>query len=786
MKAIVNNRISDDADLPAVPRAAAAAAGAAEAKGKDLLEIAWRGRWFVLVSVIVCLSVALVYLKRATPQYTSSARIFVEQSGPKIISTMDGVAAAQGGNFLPTQLEVIKSPTVVDIAIQSGAFRDMKTFAGLDSPLGMIKAGLDVEVGRNNDIISVSFTGPYPAESADIVNRLVDAYKTYHARQKQSTAAEVMKILQQEHLTREAELQKKLQEKLQFMKENSTLVFQSDDRGSERATPANQRLSALTEALTTAQLATADARANYELVKSAQNNPARLRSLILAQSSDPQVEAQLRMQLRLQLMQLDVQLADYQSMYAPGSVVIKQLQAREAQLKQQMASLGASSVSENSEPDPKLGLVYLATAEQKLAVAEMKQKQLELALSTSLQQQQREVVDANNKAAQFATMDSDYRRLEKLCDDLQTRMNEIHVTEDTGALNVTVLEWGKPPGAPSKPDRTRTLMIALLLGITLGFGMAFVIASTDHRFRSAEEVQSALDLPVLGAVPLISGVSTLPERGKQVELQPTSDVAEAYRTIRTAVYFGLADTQQKTLLITSPQPGDGKSTSASNLAIAMAKAGRRTLLVDADFRRPSLHKIYNLGPSIGFAGVLQGKGPIADAIQPTGITNLDLLPCGPVPDNPAELLNSEHFAEVLKGLSEQYIHVVIDSSPVLPVTDARILAAVCDSTLLVLRAEKSTRRTARFARDMLQSTGASLAGVLVNGASKRSGGYGYGYGYGYYYGYRYGGPSNSGNGNGSGDANANGNAAPVHVLKVHSTPLLDMNIDAMFEDPPPK
>jgi len=768
MRALFGEKRSDDASLPALPRADT------EAKAKDPLEILWRGKWFIVLSVFVSVGMCFVYVKRATPQYTSTAQIFVEPSNAKIMGAAE--ASSQTANYIPTQLEVIKSPSVVQIAMESGTFHGMKTFAGLDNPLGAIKGSLEAEVGRNNDIINVSFTGPYPDESADIVNRLVEGYKTYHARQKRSSSGEVMKILQQERDTREAELQKKLQEKLQFMQDNSTLVFQSDGTGGYRASsPALQRIDELTQALTAAQLVTAQAKANFELAKSAQNDPEKLRSLMRAQS-DAQIEAQLQIQLRLQLMQIDQQIEDYRGIYGAGSPTLRELNARRSQMKAQIATL-TSSPSASDPADPRLGSAYVESTEQKYLVAQSKEQELEALLNRSLPEQRKETVDA----ARYATLESDYRRIEKLCDDLQNRMGEVHVTEDSGALNVTVLEWGKPPASPSKPKSVQLLLVALLLGLTVGVSMAYVAVWSDQRFKSAEEVQAVLDLPVLGAVPVFDSNTTLPERGRTVELDPSSDVSEAYRTIRTAIYFGLPDTRQKTLLITSPQPGDGKSTSASNLAIAMAKAGRRTLLIDADFRLPSLHKIYGPSPSIGFAGVLQGKGVISDAIQPTGIANFDFLPCGPIPQNPAELLHSEMFVEVLTELSEQYVHIVIDSSPVLPVTDARILAAGCDSTLLVLRAEKSTHKTARHARDLLQSTGARIAGVLVNGAAKKGGVYGDGY----YYGYGYGAQSSNGNGNGNGHGSGSdrGDAA-VRALTPPSPPLLDTNVEVIAKDRP--
>jgi capsular exopolysaccharide synthesis family protein len=234
-------------------------------------------------------------------------------------------------------------------------------------------------------------------------------------------------------------------------------------------------------------------------------------------------------------------------------------------------------------------------------------------------------------------------------------------------------------------------------------------------------------------------------------------VAEAYRTVRTAIYFGVPDPKSKTLLVTSPSPGDGKTTMASNLAIAIAQSGRRVLLIDADTRKPMMHKIFNLADEVGLSSVLLGEAKLDKAIQKTGAPNLEVLPCGPLPPNPSEILNSQAFLDLVNSLCLQYDQIVIDSPPVEPVTDARILAASCDTTVLVLRAEKSTRRLSAHARDALIGVGANLLGVIVNAVPRGQGGYTYYSGYGYYH-YGYGQRHSSSSSNGSNGNGSNGHS----------------------------
>jgi capsular exopolysaccharide synthesis family protein len=219
---------------------------------------------------------------------------------------------------------------------------------------------------------------------------------------------------------------------------------------------------------------------------------------------------------------------------------------------------------------------------------------------------------------------------------------------------------------------------------------------------------------------------------------PRSAAAEAVRTLRTALHFGFAGSEDvKAIVVTSPSAGDGKSTVASNLAIAMAQADQRVLLIDADLRRPTQHAIYEVSPERGLGSILTDRRPVAEAIIPNVMENLDLLPCGPLPNNPVELLNNGFFADLLEKLRERYDRVIIDAPPVVPLADARVISALADATLLVLRADRSTRRVSLAARNELWRVRATRIGVVFNGVPLRKQTYGYGgYGYGYgHYGY---------------------------------------------------
>ena len=377
----------------------------------------------------------------------------------------------------------------------------------------------------------------------------------------------------------------------------------------------------------------------------------------------------------------------------------------------------------------------LASAQNRLiAFNKWKQADLKLKnLQAAFDAQQKKALALNEKAAQFNRLQSDALRTKTLYEKVHEKLTNEKLNINTVGWDVRPLEQAEPARKPAEPSAVKVFALAVVAGLMLGFCGAWVREKTDHRLSSADEISQILGLPVLSIIPSMPGRSGAIARGQKVHLESMSDVAEAFRTLRTVVYFSVPENKGKTILMTSPFQGEGKSTTASGLAIAMAKAGRRTLMIDADLRKPTLHRIFELGDQVGVSSVMAGKATLEQAIQQTAVEGLDVLPCGPIPANPSEILNSKAFGEMLTKLAAKYDHIVLDSPPVLPVTDARILGATCDVTLLVLRANRSTRRMSEYAADAMLGVGARVLGVVVNDVprNKRNGYYG-GYGYGNY------------------------------------------------------
>jgi capsular exopolysaccharide synthesis family protein len=281
-------------------------------------------------------------------------------------------------------------------------------------------------------------------------------------------------------------------------------------------------------------------------------------------------------------------------------------------------------------------------------------------------------------------------------------------------------------------------IVASLLGLLVALGIVFLLEHLDDTIRSADEVSEVAGLATLGAIPGMKGDAKRTAIYRLVSLlYPRSPAAEAYRTLRTNIQFAAVDGDPRTLLVTSSVPGEGKTTTSCNLAVAFAQAGRRTLLIDADMRKPGVHQLFNLSNGAGLSTLfLEHRDDAAASLtHSTEQERLWILTSGPLPPNPAELLSSQRFRGILDGLRERFDLIVIDSPPVQAVTDAAILSALTDGVVFVIDAGRTRRGAVRHGRDALSRSGARILGAVLNRLSQRAQAESY-YAYGSYSGYR--------------------------------------------------
>ncbi|MGH7214429.1 MAG: GumC family protein, partial [Tepidisphaeraceae bacterium] len=694
---------ADDAGVPGVR--------GGEARGDNVLRVVWRRKWSVLAILVACVTAGYVLVRRTTPIYSSAARVYIERSAPGVLR--DQVSIGNSDTYLYLQCELIRSMPIVSIAAAKPEIAALDLFTGAadtEDVANRLRGGLSASFGLKDGIITVAYTSTDPAASAVVVNAVVDAYTLYQSQETRSNSNHMLSILQREKDERDRELSK-FQKKLgDFKKANGVLSFEGTE-----GNIVLQRFETLSRSLTSAELATIRARSVHEAAQALGGDPEKIEKLVMAEKATLPIAIDGDVaDLRDKLAALRAEREAHPNL---GKVNHYQLGLErritfiEQELKKQQAQAAVN---------------YLDVIRQIYLRAEQEEKELR----RRYDEQQRMALELNDRAVEFWSLEAETKRVQELCNRIDARIKELKVSEDVTPVKVGVLERAVPGWAPVAPRKTQTLLVAAAMGLLLGVGAALVQDWSDQRVRTVEEVRAGLSVPVLGIVPHVRK-ARYDVAGQLVELEPLSEVAEAYRTIRTSLFFAQGEERCKTLMVTSPDSRDGKTVTASNLAIAIAHAGQRTLLVDADLRNPMQHMTFGLDNAMGLSSVLTEGASLGAAIFTTQIKGLDVLPAGPVPVYPSEILNNGLFSAVLDKLARHYDYVIIDSAPVLPVPDSRIIAARPSvSTVMVLRANKSTRQLAADARAALASVGARVVGGVINDMS-RGGRYS-----GYYGGYR--------------------------------------------------
>ncbi|MBI4508430.1 MAG: polysaccharide biosynthesis tyrosine autokinase [Deltaproteobacteria bacterium] len=340
----------------------------------------------------------------------------------------------------------------------------------------------------------------------------------------------------------------------------------------------------------------------------------------------------------------------------------------------------------------------------------------------------------NQKEIEYQRLRRDASNSAEIYGQLLRRYHENGLQEQDFANNIRLLDEARAPKAAVEPNLPRAMAVGMVFAGLIAFGLAFLVEAIDRSVKTQEDIEVAAGLPYLGMIPELEEAKTasLKDRDFHLVANPRSVAAECCRVVRTNILFCSAARPLKSMLVTSPSPMEGKTTSAINLGVVMAQSGHRTLLVDADLRRPRLHKAFGLSAEHGLTRLVVGEATFDDSIKSTEVPNLFVLPCGPVPPNPAELLQTERFAEVVGQLVSKYDHIIFDAPPVLPVADPAILAQRVDGVMLVVRAGKTARDSLLRAKRTLAKVDSHVVGVVMNDINLKQAQYS-----GYYYTYRY-------------------------------------------------
>lgn len=372
----------------------------------------------------------------------------------------------------------------------------------------------------------------------------------------------------------------------------------------------------------------------------------------------------------------------------------------------------------------------------KFALADTKEE--EGAASRDLQEKQtegeRQAIESNQKVAEYALLKANVARTKELHDLLVKRIQEIDVSKGIDQEAVAINEPAMAFSAPIGPHRTQQLLIAIVIGLGLGVAIILLLEKFDDRIKDLEQLQEVVAESVLGQLPIIEVETDSKTELRMSELPTHNMFSESLRNIRSSLMFSPVASVAKTIAVTSALPGDGKTTCAVNLAICLSRVeGARTLLIDADLRRMSVHKYFEIENGTGLSEVLSGQAAFADCVVASGLRNLDILCAGTAPPNPGELILSNNFKKMLQTAVGIYHRVILDTAPVLVTDDVLSLAPLVDGVILIAKANQTSISLFRKSLDFLKERGTKIFGVLLNGVDTTSAHYYYYYYYSSYY-----------------------------------------------------
>jgi succinoglycan biosynthesis transport protein ExoP len=680
--------------------------------------------------MIVATVIAFVYTYRQPKVYEATCQVIIEPMAPQILPGSKDVVELGTGTFwankefYETQYRIIQSTSVGQRTAEKLSLQYDPDYAAVAGPnhdlaaLGRAIGGqLTVKPLKDSRLALITVADRKPQRAALIANTVADTYIEYNLDYKLEGARSAMAWLAEQESDLKKQLESSEYKLYQYKKDRNLLAVSLDDKESMLS----QNLANVNAKLTELHIKLLELDAKRKMIERARSN-------INEQETLPEIRENPTIgKLRESYVGLTKDLADLSSRYGPDYPKVKALAGQ----------IDIVRKAYEQEID-----AVLAAFEKSFEEASDNER----ALKTLMEQQKKEAIELSKIEVEYKPLQRAAEQEQKMYGVIASRQKEIDITGPMKTNNVRVLERAMVPTSPVRPKPVQNLLLGLLMGLGTGIGLAFAIEALDNTLKTQQDVEQLLGTPVLGLVPIIGAPpggeavqpsDNLRERDLGVFLDPKSIAAECCRSIRTNILFMSPDRPLKTILVTSPSPQEGKTTSAINLSVTMAEAGGRILIVDTDMRRPRLHRSFGVPNQTGISTVIVGKATLEEAVKRTDVPNLDVLTCGPVPPNPSELLHTERFGAVLAECLKIYDRIILDSPPTSAVTDSAVLGNLADGVILVIKAGETTREAAMHARRQLATAKARLVGVVVNAIDFSNPAYGYEYYYRNYYRYGY-------------------------------------------------
>jgi capsular exopolysaccharide synthesis family protein len=744
------------ARLPAVPEPPSLYGYPVEPEAHfwDYWQVLSRRRWTVLSVFVVTVVVAVIWTFTTRPIYTGTATLRIEKDQPRIVKFEEVVKEADTQqDYYQTQYKILQSRSLANRVIgllqldqnaeflsdddrgwmaqaQAGLREQLVRWIPLPPPPApearedltlasplteAFLSRLTIEPVRNSRLVKVSFDSHQPDLAARVANTLAEAFIAQQLDQRVEATRYASQFLAQQLDQTRDKLGKAEDELNQFLKA-SDILFIATDRTGQPQDLVTQQLGILSEALLKARNERIAKESLLAQVNSA-GNPDALPVVL---------QSQLIAKLKEDLVKLEGEHRQLGQVFKPEYPRMQQLAQRIAETRRQL----------RSEVDRALQAV-----QAEYQTAARNERELEGALA----QQRMQARDLSNRMAQYNLLRREVDTNRDLYSALLGRLRETQVSAALFTSNISVVDRAEVSTIPSRPRRQFNLLLASVLGLAGGIGLAFLFEYLDTNIKDAREVESILRVPILGLVP--SWSSLIGRRGRRRELaqgepsenrfalvahtQMASIAAESFRGLRTNLLYSTPEHPPKTIMVTSLAPEDGKTSLVTNLAITLAQLGSGpVLLVDSDMRRPDLHDVLEIPQAPGLSTFLTGQVALDEVITATSVPNLFAIPSGRNPVNPAELLASTRLRQAVETLGQRFAHIVFDTGPLFGASDAMILAGQVEGVILVLRQGRSSRDGALRAIRNLVSVHSRLLGVILNDVDLHGQGY-HGY-YGYY------------------------------------------------------
>lgn len=691
-------------------------------------EVLRKRKWIVLATFAIVFTISAIATLSETRLYQASSKVAIFPEVPNVLGFKGAEEIPQDVELdatMQTQIAILKSDSLALKVIEAMRLYQDPRFAPVNPQpeqampgssmqpdpsqaagfLGAFHGGLSVQLIPSTRLIQVSYTHHDPQFATEVANALVKTYIEENFRTKYASASQTSDWLSRELDDLQAKVQTSEEKLVRYQKDHGIVGVD------EKQNTVTEKLVELNKELTQAETDRIEKEAEYKL----------------AIEGDPEFFAKASGTGRNEgglIDRLREKESDLETQYAMATTQFGASYPKVTELSNQLKQVRGAIDAEKSRIREKMRDQYLAALQR------------ENLLENAFNLQKQEENKLNESAIEYTVLKRDAEANRQLYQDLLQRLKEAGVSAGLRSSNIRVVDIARVPTSPIFPNVERRLVLGFLFGLGLGIGLAFVVETFDSTIRSIDEVRAVSTLPALATIPLqlandgpfrkrpltISAGSDKPAvLGLVTYERPKSEAAEAYRALRTSILLSSFGAPPKVILVTSAMPQEGKTTISANSALVLAQRGSRVLLVDADLRRPGVEKMFGLAPHRGLSSLISGSCTADDVIlRFSEVPNLWVLPAGPIPPQPAELLGSTVMRDQISRWREEFDHIIIDTPPCLSVTDAVLLSPEADRVILVARSGQTTRPALRRACDLLLQVNAKVMGIVLNALNLNS------------------------------------------------------------------